>query len=379
MKVVSLSIGKLSMINSAFPSVLIFVFVLLAQMQAIDGILHFKVVSLSRLGTSTKLSCPCIIQVHSLREKNGLPFIQPFFRVLVSRSIRQNTAFTEHNSARYISSSNLLHSDGRFHHFEPLHIEEDGDFIVKIQSASSHFDPSQYVLSLRPLEKRRLCPIRIPHDRPFMRPSLSLLSSASGEGHTDAFEDQEITADVQTATRIVGGEFASANIVSFMVFFHHAETGLICSGALLSPRWVMTAAHCGISRNWTAQLGGTQAFRDGVLMGVKNVYNHPGYDKSRNDIAVVELDWPAPSQPRLVLVSENGPVPQAGESVRISGFGFTSSPVVEEPNLFRLRQVDVPVAPFENCRKTYAQFSAQLSDRLHICAGYHKRGGCDAW
>lgn len=168
--------------------------------------------------------------------------------------------------------------------------------------------------------------------------------------------------------RIISGALASkanAALLSYTVLIR--QKGMICTGSVISLRWVLTAAHCRIRIGASVKVQGQPS----RLRYVTRVHQHPKYSTtyftSFNDITLLRLN-----QPLIVTPIKLYTGPQQSLSARIareSGFGRQK---VKAAYDLRLRVADVPILLHTACvrklkmlRKTPAALA--LSESHHIC------------
>merc|ERR1712117_890923 len=174
-----------------------------------------------------------------------------------------------------------------------------------------------------------------------------------------------------TYDRIIGG---SPVPVGYYPWVSSLQLGSYhyCGGALISPYYVLTAAHCvawGREVLYTKiRLGGD---RHGMVRRVHKVKIHAGYDDitNDNDIALIKLRKPAPSIGTVCL-------PEIGEDWEgmagiVAGWGHTRYSGKDSK---KLQQVTVDIMDNEQCRSMYS--NTEITDNM-ICAGTEE-GGKDA-
>ncbi|XP_074496372.1 ST14 transmembrane serine protease matriptase a [Sebastes fasciatus] len=107
-------------------------------------------------------------------------------------------------------------------------------------------------------------------------------------------------------SRIVGGQDTKEGEFPWQVSLHVKGSGHVCGASIISPGWLVTAAHCvqdsGSMRysqpgTWEAYLGLHTQNKIGsavVKKNLKQVISHPNYNSYTydNDIALMELDSP---------------------------------------------------------------------------------------
>lgn len=116
-----------------------------------------------------------------------------------------------------------------------------------------------------------------------------------------------VTCDISTNTqhRIVGGQNANQEnwkfIVSVQMLSHH-----YCGGSLITPKYIITAAHCLTNENgarfstrgFSIKLGTANLDSEGgIRVNAKSIIIYPRYNpfSAENDLALIELDKPVNS------------------------------------------------------------------------------------
>lgn len=104
----------------------------------------------------------------------------------------------------------------------------------------------------------------------------------------------------------------------------NAQGQLVCTGAIIAPHTVLTAAHCLGPRPLTLQAFFGNVLGDGsMLIAVTDARPHPQFDPATNDIAVLTLADPAPPPPLAFAPPVDGSL--VGASVKVVGFGTVGS------------------------------------------------------
>ncbi|XP_062551485.1 CLIP domain-containing serine protease HP8-like [Armigeres subalbatus] len=192
----------------------------------------------------------------------------------------------------------------------------------------------------------------------------------------------------QTTQRIAHGEIATIFQFPWMALLRGFDGKFHCGGALIAPRYVLTATHCRRKQVHSVRLGETDLstaidcvkFIDGEEdcadapqdIVVEKFIGHPKYSSSqkKNDIALLKLKTSAQFNDNVQPICL--PLPEIADSnlptrMMVSGWGFTEDEM-EISN--KLRYAYVPIVSPRVCNESLARISNVWTvDESQICAG----------
>lgn len=190
--------------------------------------------------------------------------------------------------------------------------------------------------------------------------------------------------DALSQARIIGGTKASPDTYPWMgALATKGATSLyyrqFCGASLISPDWVITAAHC-VEGKIPSQLQvavGLTNLDDpssAELRSVRGIFIHPQYTDrdgdELNDIALLLLSSPIDTIQPILMATVPNPVP-LGTSLRALGWGNTKS-ALGYPQ--ELRMVDLNLVSIAVARRAYR---SNLLDARHLAAMASGRDTCD--
>jgi len=185
---------------------------------------------------------------------------------------------------------------------------------------------------------------------------------------------------------IVRGDDADECEWRWQVGLHKSADNLrspFCGGMLITPEWVLTAAHCMVYRSFAVVAGdwktNAASGNEQVRMAAKSI-KHPDYDDllvTNNDFALVKLDRPMELNGCVgtVCLPEQGADVAPGSACWISGWGTLetggSSPTT-------LQEVELEVLSNEDCQTKTGYYSWQITPESLCAQGFNKGGVADA-
>jgi len=188
---------------------------------------------------------------------------------------------------------------------------------------------------------------------------------------------EQITSEPDRTPRVVGGTEVDHNKYPWMAAVMQRNAGSpsdgqFCGGSLIAGQWVLTAAHCiedtragrvSVLLGQRNLAGGSGASGSGETINVSRIIIHPDYARQGYpDLALLELANSSNAQP-ITLPSRNNPVPNAGESATVTGWGQISE---TGPATNELRESTMPVVGHDQCNSAY---NGEIVEDAMVCAG----------
>jgi len=186
---------------------------------------------------------------------------------------------------------------------------------------------------------------------------------------------------------IVGGSLARVGQFPYQVVLsvRRSYGDIICGGALISPRHILTAAHCligaesvqatagSVARNFLT--GGGVATR---TVGPSFIHIHENYDEALivNDIGLVEVPIPFPINGRIrtVRLPESVDTNYDRQRAFVSGWGRTSDLAWGPSALLKFAAINV--SRHADCAGYYLRNAMYKLNDNQICTDYEGAGTC---
>lgn len=180
-----------------------------------------------------------------------------------------------------------------------------------------------------------------------------------------------------TAGSVIVGGTAADQPYPYAVSLHTSDDTLYCAGSLITPTWVVTAAHClSRERPETIQLrvGTNEAGKGGETPEAAEFVLNPHFNVANRtgDLGLVRLAKPVKATP-VAIGGTAGP----GTAVRLLGWGQTCATPECGPLASSLQQLDTKLVDGAKCTSTFDGTTELCTDNADGKAGscYGDSGG----
>jgi secreted trypsin-like serine protease len=200
------------------------------------------------------------------------------------------------------------------------------------------------------------------------------------------------SAEVAAHASIVNGRGATVEEFPSLAYIeaHQGKTGFSCTGTVVAPRVILTAAHCieNLERGGftpanqyavaTTTTTPSKALRENVFR-VLETHVYPGFDPGglHGDAGVLVLDRPTGAPPIAMAGSGDAALYEGGAPVQLAGWGVTRANAQDAPE--SLRATSMVVQKPALCKQKTRNDRPNYSAALQMCTldvPAKKSGGC---
>jgi len=172
--------------------------------------------------------------------------------------------------------------------------------------------------------------------------------------------------------RIVGGYSAKHVYPWFVTILGESSGEPMCGGSLISPEWILTAAHCAPFTTVVLKRYRYNGSEGEIERPVLEIIKHEGYDQVSldNDIAIARI---APIDSIIPIgIAQTSKPSKPRTKAKVIGFG-TLKANGNVPN--KLQEVVVKVVKQSTCRKKYRPFPDWVTENM-LCAAARRKDSC---